>query len=140
MKTKEKNMEVQIVLADNIETTANQAGGTGINNVINPTLVFGLPVMPSALSFSVIVLTKGIDSKIAHNLNFKIVNSDGKEVSNISGNILAQTPSPIGTFNFNLNFRNVLFETDGIYKVLFSMDGEQKGEQAFEVKDISISK
>lgn len=128
-------MKVQIIVADAIETTQNPAGG-GVNNVINPSLVFGLPVVPSALSFSASVLVKGIDNGIGHKLDFKITNSKGTEIGNISGEMPVQSSSPIDMSNFNLNFRNVLFEDEGIYKVVFCVDGQIEGEQEFEVKDI----
>lgn len=129
-------MEVQIVFADNIDTNNNQNGTGGFINLINPTLAFALPVTPSALTFSAAVLTKGFDTTKNHSLEFKIVDADEIVVNKIAGEIPIQPMNPIETYNFNLNFRNVLFNKAGLYKLIFSVDDEMQGEQIFEVKDL----
>lgn len=129
-------MEVQIVFSDNIDTSNNQNGTGGFVNLINPTLAFGLPVTPSALTFSAVVLTKGLDTTKNHSLEFKIIGENDDAVNTISGEIPVQPMSPIGTYNFNLNFRNVLFNMAGSYKLIFSVDGDIKGQQSFEVHDL----
>lgn len=127
-------MTVQIIFGEGIETSpdTNGVGGGNANALINPTLAFALPFVPSGMSFAASVLTKGINLDEPHKLQFVIrEKQNGKEVSTIDGNAPIQPSNPLDTFNFNLNFRNVPFKSAGEHELVFSIDGTEKGKQSF---------
>lgn len=131
-------MGVQIVFGEAVESQHNSSMGVMSGNaLINPTTAFAIPVIPSALSFAAVVLTDNLDFTQSHDLNFSIVNvGTQKNVSEIKGNFPIQNTNPLDTFNFNLNFRNVLFDEEGEYKLVFMLDDKLEGEQTFKIVQV----
>lgn len=128
-------MGVQIVFGETIENKQNQTLGiTTGNALVNPTMVFVVPVIPATLSFAAVVLTENLDFGKAHLLKFTVVNKESSDkVNEIAVNFPVQDVTPSKTFNFNLDFRNVLFSNEGEYELLFKIDDDEKGRQSFKI-------
>ncbi|MEM0562018.1 hypothetical protein WMC37_03110 [Leuconostoc mesenteroides subsp. mesenteroides] len=129
-------METQIVLSDHIEATPVAPGQT-VNTLFNPTLALAVPTVPNNLSFSVTVLTKDMDFDRDQNITFSILGEDDNVLNQIQANIQPQKINQLGTFNFNLDFRNVLFRQNGVHFVTFNIDGTEITRQKFEIKTIN---
>lgn len=128
-------MAVSIIFGEAFEARLNQeTGGGGSIALINPNLAFASPVIPSALSFVAEVITKDISFDKPQRVQFTILDTtNNATVDSIEGDAPIQSPNPLNTFNFNLNFRNVLFEHEGTYDFLFKLDGKEMGRQSFEI-------
>lgn len=129
-------METQIVLSDHIESMP-VSPGVSANKLINPTLAFAVPTTPNNLSFSVTVLTKGMSFEGTPVVSFKVFDSENNIINQIEAPLPAEQVkaniNPLGTFNFNLDFRNVLFRHAGDYFISFELNGNEVNRQKFEI-------
>ena len=125
---------IQIILAEDVNQTPN--GSNMMQAAINPVLVFNSPVIPSALSFSVIIIMSMMDFSDEKNILVEIFNEENKLIYS-SGIAKAKSPVKGKASNVRaiLNLRNVLFNDEGRYSVKVSIDGEQRAERDFMVFD-----
>lgn len=132
-------MTVVIIFGEAFEIRSNQeTGGGGSIALINPNIAFAAPVIPSALSFVAEVITKNISFEKPHTVEFTIIDTtDGSIVDRIAGDTPVQSPNPLNTFNFNLNFRNSLFKHAGAHDFIFKMDGKEVGKQSFDIVEVT---
>jgi hypothetical protein len=125
---------VQIILAEGVNQTPN--GGNMIEAAINPVLVFNSPVIPSALSFSIIIIMSMMDFSDEKNILVELFD-DNKKLVYSSGVAKAKSPIKAKAPNVRaiLNLHNVLFNKEGKYFVRLTINGEIKSELAFMVLD-----
>lgn len=129
-------METQIVLSNQIEAMPISEG-VSANKLINPTLAFAVPTTPNNLSFSVTVLTKDMSFEEETVVSFKVLDSEDNIINQIQAPLPVEqvraNRNPLNTFNFNLDFRNVLFRKAGDYFISFELNGNEVERQKFEI-------
>jgi hypothetical protein len=107
----------------------SEGGNPGMPvHLIAPSLVLTMPIVPTALSFNVAVLTYGIDFSVPHLIVLTITTfKDGnpKVVSRIESKLPSfdQVPNTKGMV-FNFAVRNAVFYEEGKNEVSFSIDGK----------------
>ena len=83
-------------------------------------------------------MTENISFEKQHDLQFTILEKSTQNVVNdINGKSPIQNMNPLNTFNFNLNFRNVLFREEGEYELVFKIDGNEQGRQSFRIVHVA---
>lgn len=129
-------METQIVLSNQIEAMPISEG-VSANKLINPTLAFAVPATPNNLSFSVTVLTKDMSFEEETVVSFNVLDSEDNIINQIQAPLPVEqvraNRNPLNTFNFNLDFRNVLFRKAGDHFISFELNGNEVERQKFEI-------
>lgn len=127
----EKSISAQIVFSENIDRVNNQNGLGSTVRLVNPTLTLGMPIVPTALSFSASVLTDGLSFDTDHHIKFTITDKNSNVLSKVEGDIKSFASPTKGGFNINFDFRNVVFKQAGEYNGIFSLDGQDIQSQKF---------
>ena len=118
----------------------------GQMTVTNPLLVINPIFVPGMFSFSIIFGVIGISNQSDHTMQilFNSPNEDEEPLVNTGVIPLAKGMAPLEKILdlppdqkgmiFNLDFRNAVFKTEGIYKSTVLIDGEILGEFPIYVK------
>lgn len=114
---------VKFIVSEDIE-------GQPINNtlarniIINPILVMRSQFIPSSLSLGVTIIVNGIDFRESHNVQIKLVNTSLKKAIYDTGitYMNANETQSVDNFSFNLQLRNIPFENEGVYEIVFTID------------------
>lgn len=123
-------------------TEPNQQGQMTITNplmLINPMFV------PGMFSFSIIFGVVGINNQSDHTMQilFHSPSEEGEPLINTGTITLPKGAAPLEKLNlppeqnsmmFNLDFRNVVFKTEGLYKSQVYINGDLLGEYPIYVK------
>lgn len=112
---------VQIIISDDVETQQN--GIANINKIVNPVLVLGAPLIPTALSFSITVITAGFDFSKMHTIELKVIDKDSKLLFSSGESNVPPLGNDTNNMTFNINMKNVVFEYEGMYSGVFKIDG-----------------
>lgn len=126
-----EQVSAQIVFSENIDRVINQNGLGDTVRLVNPTLTLGMPIVPTALSFSASVLTDGLSFDTDHHIKFTITDKSNKVLNKVEGEVKSFVAPAMGGFNINFDFRNVVFQQAGEYNGIFSLDGEDIQSQKF---------
>lgn len=118
----------------------NQNGQLTINN---PLLVINPVFVPGLFSFSVVFGVMGINFDFDHTVRLVFLDGEDNVIidsNNISlpkgvipDDAIGLPPEERG-FMFNLDFRNVVFKTEGTYKTQVYIDGDLMGDYPIFVK------
>lgn len=124
-------------------TEPNQQGQMTVSN---PLLVINPIFVPGMFSFSIIFGVIGISNQSDHTMQI-IFNSPNEEDEPLINTGIIPLSKGMAPFEktldlppeqkgmmFNLDFRNVVFKTEGIYKSTVFIDGEMLGEHPIYVK------
>ncbi|BDZ30613.1 hypothetical protein RA086_05535 [Lactiplantibacillus sp. WILCCON 0030] len=124
-------LSAQIVVSENIDRVNNPNGLGDTVRLVNPTLTLGMPIVPTALSFSISVLTDGLSFDTDHHIKLAIEDESNNEISKVEGDVKSFAAPHMGGFNINFDFRNVVFQKSGRYTAIFSIDGDPVQSQKF---------
>lgn len=121
------------VIAKIIVSDGSQGGQPGAPTMlIGPTLSLNMPVVPTALSFNVSVLVYGADFSTPRQLKLEI--SPEGEPNKIVYRLVGKLPAlelRRGSMVFNFGVHNAVFEKEGFYKAVATIDGEKIAEDRF---------
>lgn len=136
----------QIIIAEELET--HQVGNNAeVNKLINPILKMRVPFIPAGLTFTISIITMGID--FTKDTNFSIAVIDPKKHNADEHYFLYDTGPQIiegsstnttDNFNFNIHLKNTPFRREGIFKVAFKIDGQKFEQEFYVVADENLSK
>ncbi|MDN6967564.1 hypothetical protein FCS83_03105 [Oenococcus sp. UCMA 17063] len=122
MPESEEKINAQIIIGESSEKVSTPGIANSKINIINPSLVFGIPAVPITMSFAATILTSGIDLSKDHIVSFKVIGIKGEILSEINGQLHALAQPISAGYNFSINFRNIIFEKKGDYKIEFRLD------------------
>ena len=122
-------MKIEAVIFCEGQINLTGPGGGNKPAIINPTYSFRLKYIPSAFSFSVFIMTRGISEK---DTEVRIVfQKPGSDVIIMDSSSIIPANIPyikglareIAGLNINAQLTNVTFENEGIYKCSIYVDG-----------------
>lgn len=129
-------INAQIIISDGV--IQNQMNGQS-NVVQNPTLLIGLPYMPSAASFTITVVAGLLsDVKIESiTLKLSLQSPNGQDVFKIDESKVGPFHPEMKDSNLVLNteLRNIPIEVAGEYLVNVVIDGQEFSQKFFIVKN-----
>ncbi|OIL37868.1 hypothetical protein ATX11_05950 [Oenococcus oeni] len=120
--SEKRKINVQIIVGESSEKVSTPGIADSKMNIVNPSLVFGIPAVPTTMSFAATILTSGIDLSKEHVVSFKVIGIKGETLSEINGQLHALARPISAGYNFSINFRNIIFEKEGDYKIEFRLD------------------
>ncbi|SFB91094.1 hypothetical protein SAMN04488102_101376 [Alkalibacterium subtropicum] len=139
------SINAQIIIAEDIETLP--AGNNGqLTKMVNPVLKMRVPFIPAGLTFVVSVITTGIDFNKKHDFSIELVKEDStdsgqdKVIYSTGSQILNPNKNVTDNFNFNIDLKNTPFREEGMYKVIFKIDGTSHSQQFEVVADENLLK
>jgi hypothetical protein len=117
----------------------------GQMHITNPLLVINPVFIPGMFSFSIVFGVIGIDNDLDHQMQLLFLSPDENEAPIINTNTITlpkgvapvtmiSLPPEQKSMMFNLDFRNVVFKKEGIYKTSVFIDGENMGDYPIFVK------
>ncbi|MDQ0162012.1 DUF6941 family protein [Aeribacillus alveayuensis] len=117
----------------------------GQMHITNPLLVMNPVFVPGMYSFSVVFGVQGLDNESDHTLRVLFLSPNENEPPLIDTNtislpkgtapkIMISLPPEQKGMMFNMDFRNVVFKTEGTYKTRVYFDGENLGDYPIYVK------
>lgn len=130
-------VQAQIIVAEEIETFPTNEGGQ-LNKIVNPVLKMRVPFIPAGLTFTVTIITTGIDFSTNHNFSISLIDPEKEEsdehylLYNTGDQILHKSNNLTDNFNFNINLKNIPFRREGWFKIILKLNG-QEFDQEFEV-------
>ena len=123
--------KVQIVLAEQLQQ--QQSGQGQVRNVlVNPIIGLRVPFIPGAVTFTISVMTYGINFEKQNTFKLKIFKSDDE--TSVPYEIETQTIEPslgmkVDNFNFNFELTNTPFYQEGEYIVAFTLNNKVHKEE-----------
>lgn len=116
------NVRVKFIVA---EDRGDQLKSTNTSNnvLINPVLVMRAPIVPTALSIALVVLTSGLSSNENHEMELSITNVNTGEQIYKTGINQFSIPNHTDNFSFNFDLKNLLFMNEGDYHIQMNIDG-----------------
>lgn len=96
---------------------------TSRNILINPILVMRAPIIPTALSIALVVLTSGLTPNENHEMELSITNTIKNETIYKTGINQFTIPNQTDNFLFNFDLKNLLFMNEGDYCIEMKIDG-----------------
>lgn len=131
------NIRAQIIIAEDLEI--HPLGDIGqINKIVNPVLKMRVPFIPAGLTFTVSIITTGIDFSKDNNFSIALVDPEKQEADkdyylyNTGLKKITANNNVTDNFNFNVDLKNTPFRREGIFKVILKIE-EESFEQEFEV-------
>ena len=112
----------QIIFSESMEQQQN--GPVNMLKVVNPILQINVPFLPTNYSFSMVALTSGIDFGKNHIIELKVENPDGKVLYSTGQQQIPPLPNT-DNLNFNIDLKNIVFETAGSYKGRLIIDNQE---------------
>lgn len=138
-------IKAQILIAEDLEVLPTSDGGQ-INKIVNPILKMRVPFIPAGLTFTVSIITTGIDFNKNHNFSIKIIDpsldeTDEKHFLYTSGEAtIHANNNKTDNFNFNLDLKNIPFRREGLFKVIMNIDNKTFDQEFEVVADENLSK
>lgn len=123
----------QIIISEDIE--GQQMGSITVNKVVNPTLALEAPIIPTALTFSVTVLSSGGNYSEIETVEIIVEDKDRQQVFS-TGETAIALPPQITNINFSVGIRNVLINNEGKYYAVAKFNGEKEIEHEFLINKI----
>lgn len=116
------NVRVKFIVA---EDRGEQLSSPTVSNsvLVNPVLIMRAPIIPTALSLALVVLTSGISTNENHEMELSITNTNNQEQIYKTGLNQFMVPNQTDNFSFNFDLKNLLFMTEGDYLIRMSIDG-----------------
>lgn len=121
----ENHVHAQIVMSEGVELVSNNS----LPKIVGPTLVLGMPLMETALTFNVSVLTYGLDYSVEHKVKLEVL-EDEKVIARLENGI-SSISKFLGGFVFNFGIRNAVFKKTGVHQLSFYLDDELIVNQEF---------
>ncbi|OIK56724.1 hypothetical protein, partial [Oenococcus oeni] len=87
--SEKREINVQIIVGESSEKVSTPGIADSKMNIVNPSLVFGIPAVPTTMSFAATILTSGIDLSREHVVSFKVIGIKGETLSEINGQLHA---------------------------------------------------
>lgn len=125
---------VKFIVSEGSEVQSN--GFMQRQAIVNPVLVFSTPFIPTSLSLAATMVVSGISDGATHKIGFRIENYDTEKVIFSSGIADIEVNKSLENFVISADLKNVGFETEGEYKILLSIDGQEYFD-SFVVKKVS---
>lgn len=123
---------VKIIVSDDFESV--QFGNINTIKIVNPNLSLKVPVIPTALTFSITVLVIGRNLSNITSAQIEVFDNEGNQVFS-TGQNSTNVAQNITDFNLNVSLRNVLINTSGTHKVVVTL-GEDSFEDCFLIEKI----
>lgn len=121
---------VKFIISEDIES--QPTGVSNSNNIIiNPILIMRSKFIPSSLSLAVTIVVHGIDFTQDNTVEIDLLNIEKDEIIYSTGvtTLNANEINEPDNFSFNLQLRNIPFETEGMYRVNFEINGHTYSEE-----------
>lgn len=117
-------MEVNFIISESIRSE-NIGNGIENNMIINPVNVLVAKIIPTSLSFGLVVVTSGLKIDQRNTFEIELINlADDSVIYTTGQNILQKFPENAHNFTFSLDLKNIDITHEGFYKVLFKFNGE----------------
>jgi len=124
----------QIIISEEVE--GHQLGTVTVNKVVNPTLALEAPIIPTALTFSVTVLSSGGSYSDIETVEIIVEDADRKQIFS-TGETSISLPSQVTNINFNVGIRNVLINNEGKYYAVAKFNGDKMIEHEFLINKVA---
>lgn len=119
--------KVQIVIAEQLQQ--QQSGQGQVRNLlVNPVIALRVPFIPGAVTFTISIMTYGIDFGMENKFQLEIHKmEDPTEIvyeipeQKIEAGVIVQTDN----FNFNFELTNTAFYSQGDFTVKFILNGQE---------------
>ncbi|WP_096819090.1 MULTISPECIES: DUF6941 family protein [Lactococcus] len=123
-------IKVKFIVSEGIESQINGLQQRQV--IINPVMVFSSKYIPTSLSLATTIVASGVETG-KHIINLRINNCTKEDDVFNSGNTNVEINELLDNFVLSADLKNIAFETEGQYKVIFTIDG-QEFEDTFSVK------
>lgn len=126
MENSENTLKVKFIVSEDIE--GQPIGNNRVRTVvINPIFVMRSKFIPSSLSLAVTILANGITFNEDHTFQITLLNKVTRETIYDTGlnPIQGGTMPQVDNFTFNLQLRNIDFETEGDYRITLYYDDQE---------------
>lgn len=123
------SVKVQIIIAEDLEIYPT--GTTGqVNKVVNPVLKMRVPFIPAGLTFTISIITTGIDFTKDNDFSIAVIDPEKNEADKdyylyYTGiQKINATNNQTDNFNFNIDLKNSPFRREGLFKVVLMIEDE----------------
>lgn len=124
---------VKLILSNSVEQTKNTKE-EALLNVINPFVMINPVIFPTLYSFTLTILTTGIEMTGKEKMLLKITTPSGKEL--FETGVIPTPEMPINTnITMNMSFNNVILQEEGKYTVAFVYNEDTFSETHFFVQN-----
>jgi len=123
-------IKVKFIVSEGIESQINGLQQRQV--IINPVMVFSSKYIPTSLSLATTIVASGVETG-KQIINLRINNCTKEDDVFNSGNTNVEINELLDNFVLSADLKNIVFETEVQYKVIFTIDG-QEFEDTFSVK------
>ena len=132
------------VYCDKVTNEVNPANNTVNRNIVSPLNELRPINIPGNYTFSVSCGISGIDPATENHISFRFIYpSDNKEISLIEATIpnnslLVEAGQQYSNLNLDVEYRNLVLNAEGTYKMEVELNNKKLGEYFIEVKKAVI--
>lgn len=119
-------MEIKSIVFCDSTQQVPAPDGNKVTMLINPTAVLTPRFIPGMFSFAVAFCVRGMTQAEAFEGNVRLCDPDGKDVSKLE--MALELPENYQSLTCCVDFRNVVIEREGIYRIEITVAGKMATE------------